>query len=503
MNVVDKSAESSEDVRARGPYGGYHANRVPTHDPFLTETGPGTEAGEYLRRFWHPVCMSEELTDTPRYIRIMSEDLVAFRDKSGRIGVLHLHCAHRGASLEYGMIQDRGIMCCYHGFKFDIDGRCIEVPTPKGEEKEGEEFAKNIWQGAYKAFERNGLVFAYMGPAEEEPPFPDWEDGFTCHPDDELLPYSNVQTCNWLQVQDNSADQYHHTPLHSIAVVPGHEQGTTFGEAGAGPFTVRPDLQFWPVHEGRGMAWSSSRRVDADRIFIRVNHQILPNISFHSYLFEDGKARKYFSRNHMLRWTVPIDDTNSKMIGWRAHGPHIDPRGVGKPELIGFETIDFLEGQCGIRRPERAEYGPGEFPPIPKHHRERKAYREGQYAPGDYEAVCSQRSIAVHALENPMKFDRGVFLFRKLLRDAITGANPNASPDAWRKWLETDPHPNTYCSGNVLEIKEAPEMQEEVERRRVVAQRVVEAITESDGLKGDERDRFMQEKLAEIERVHA
>ncbi len=481
------------------PYGGYHYNKIPAHDPELTETDLETPMGEYLRRFWHPVCLSEELTDVPRYIRIMGEDLVAFRDKSGRVGVLHLHCAHRGASLEYGMIQERGIMCCYHGFCYDIDGRCIEVPFPKGEEEDAARAKEKIFQGAYKAFERNGLVFAYMGPPEEEPPFVDWENGFTVHPDDELAAYSNFQTCNWMQVQDNSADQYHHTPLHSTAVVPGHEQGTTFGEAGAGPYLVRPDLQFFPVNEGRTMAWTSSRRFSDDKIFIRVNQQILPNLSFHTYLFEDGSKPKHFSRIHMIRWTVPVDNENSKMIGWRVMGPHIDPRNVGKREYIGFEKVDFLEGQCGMRRPDRMKYGPGELPPVAKHHRERPDYRNAQHAPGDYEAVCSQRRIAVHALENPMKFDGGVYLFRKMLRDAMHGKNPAATPEGWRKWLAQG-MPNSYCSGNVLDIPVGPTPQEEVERRRRIAQQVIQATTESDGLQGGERAKFMQEKLAGIER---
>lgn len=486
------------------PYGGYYQNQIPAHDPFLTETGPGTPAGDYLRRFWHPICMVEELTDTPRFLMIMGEELVAFKDKSGQIGVLHAHCAHRGASLEYGMIKEKGIMCSYHGFVFDVDGSCLEVPMPKGEEEEGEQLAKKICQGAYKAFEKDGLVFAYMGPPEEEPPFPEWEGDFTVHPDDHVLPYSNVQTCNWLQVQDNAADQYHHTPLHTTAVVEGHEQGTTFGEAGAAPYLVRPDLQFFPVHGGKSMAWTSSRRVNDDRIFIRINHQILPNLSFHSYLFEDGEKAKHFSRVHMFRWTVPIDDTTCKMIGWRGMGPHIDPRDVGNPDLVGFEKIDFLEGQCGIRRPERMKYGPGELPPIPKDHRERDCYKDAQWAPGDYEAQASQRPIAVHALENPMKFDGGVYLSRKQLRDAITGGNPNASPAAWKEWLESlKGQPMTYCSGNVLEIPIGATEEEEVERRREVAKRCIDAIGESEELDREKRAEYVKQKMAEIERDFA
>ena len=497
MNKMNSADQKQKKI----PYGGYYQNQIPEYDPTLTETGPGTPAGEYLRRFWHPVCMSEELTDVPRFLMIMGEELVAFRDGSGQIGVLLAHCSHRGASLEYGMIKEHGIMCSYHGFTYDVDGTCLEVPMPTGEEEEGRRIAKNICQGAYKAFERSGLVFAYMGPPEEEPRFPEWEGDFTLHPDDKSVPFSNVQTCNWLQVQDNAADQFHHTPLHTTAVVPGHEQGTTFGEAGAGAFVVRPDLQFFPVHDGKSMAWTSSRRVDDKYLFIRINHQILPNVSFHSYLFEDGSKVKHFSRIHMHRWTVPIDDTTSKMIGWRTMGPNIDTRGVGNEDLIGFEKIDFLEGQCGIRRSEREKYGPGELPPVAKHHRERDCYSAAQHAPGDYEVQASQRPIAVHALENPMKFDGGVYLSRKQLREAITGNNPKATGEAWREWLERlDGKPNTYCSGNVLEIPIGATPEEEVERRRDVAQRCITAITESDNMPKVDRDAFVKQKLTEIER---
>ena len=246
------------------------------------------------------------------------------------------------------------------------------------------------------------------------------------------------------------------------------------------------------------MAWTSSRRVDAEKLFIRVNHQCLPNLSFHSYLFEDGTEKKYFTRLHMSRWTVPVDDTNSIMFGWRVIGANIDPRDIGKKHMVGFESMDFLEGQVGMRRPEREAYGQGELPPIPKHHRERPCYKDAQYAPGDYEAICSQRPIAVHALENPMKVDAGVYMFRKLLRDAVRGENPGASAAAWREWLQTSPI-NSYCSGNVLEIPEAPTLEAEIERRRIAAQQVISATTESDALEGEERAAFMRQKLLDIQ----
>lgn len=484
------------------PYSGYHTNQIPAHDPELTEVGPGTPMGEYMRRFWHPVCMSLELTDTPRFLKILGEELVAFRDKSGRVGVLHAHCVHRGASLEYGAVQERGIMCCYHGMVFDVDGACLHVPYPKGEEKELEKFACSIRQGAYKAFERHGLVFAYMGPPEKEPPFPEWESDFTVLEGDELVPYSNFQHCNWLQVQDNSADNYHPTALHAGKnVVDGKYQGTTFDEVGAASMEVAPDMLFVPSQSGRSLACAGARRVDKHRLFVRVQHQVLPNLSLHAYTSEDGKTRKHFSRFHIIRWTVPVDDVNSKMIGWRVMGPGIDTRGVGDKSMVGYEVIDFLEGQVAMRRPERfGRYKLDDLPPIPTNHRERANYKDAQYAPGDYEAIISQRPIAVHALENPTKFDAGLYAFRKMLRDAIRGTNTAAAGDGFANWLrELDGKPNSFCCGNVLDIPEAGTLEEEVKNRRKVLRDVVSLLADSEGKHDADRAEFVRHGMAAIE----
>ena len=485
------------------PYGGYFTNTIPGHDPEITETEPGTPLGEYMRGFWHPICMSLELTDTPRFLKIMGEELVAFRDKSGQVGVLHAHCVHRGASLEYGSIQERGIRCCYHGMVFDVDGTCLEVPFPPGEEKEAERFKCSIQQGAYKALERNGLIFAYMGPPDQEPPFPEWEGNFTVADTDELVPFSNFQHCNWLQVQDNAADNFHTAALHSAKqVVGGHYQGTTFDEVGAPSMQVAPDMQFIPVHQGRGLACAGARRSNDDHMFIRVQHQVLPNLSLHAYTSEDGASKKLFSRFHIIRWTVPVDNQNSKMIGWRVMGPSIDTRGIGDKSMVGYETIDFLEGQVAMRRPERfGKYKPEDIVPIPTHHRERHNYKECQYAPGDYEAIISQRPIAIHALENPTKFDAGLYMFRKMLRDAVRGTNPAASPQAFAQWMrENGGSPNSYCSGNVFHLPKANDVDEEVGQRRHLSKKVVEIITSNENLKGTERAQIIQQQMDDLEK---
>ena len=110
------------------PYGGYLHSQVPSEDEEITHVGPGTLAGEWFRRFWQPVAVSEDLKDLPVAIRILGEDLVLFRDRSGQIGLLELHCSHRGTSLEFGQIEERGIRRCYHAWHYDVDGKLLETP---------------------------------------------------------------------------------------------------------------------------------------------------------------------------------------------------------------------------------------------------------------------------------------------------------------------------------------------------------------------------------------
>ncbi len=149
-------------------YGGYHASRSTGTEEDLVRVGHGTPCGEYLRRFWHPVCVADELGDRPLAIRILGEDMVAFRDGSGRVGLLDRRCCHRGASLEFGKVKDRGIQCCYHGWHFDVDGRLIEAPA----EARGNSLEGRLHQGAYPVEERYGFILAYMGPPEAKPPLP-------------------------------------------------------------------------------------------------------------------------------------------------------------------------------------------------------------------------------------------------------------------------------------------------------------------------------------------
>ena len=150
------------------PYGGYITSEIPKEDEEHTHVGPRTPCGEYLRRFWQPLVFMEELKDLPVRVRIVGEDLVAFRDRRGQVGVLHLHCSHRGASLEFGQIAEQGIRCCYHGWHFDVDGRILDTPG----ERRDSPLKDHLFHGAYPIHVHEGLVFVYMGPPDKKPAFP-------------------------------------------------------------------------------------------------------------------------------------------------------------------------------------------------------------------------------------------------------------------------------------------------------------------------------------------
>jgi phenylpropionate dioxygenase-like ring-hydroxylating dioxygenase large terminal subunit len=175
-------------------FGAYHHRGVPQEDAELTHVGPDTPCGEYMRRFWQPVCFSDELKDLPLRIKMFGEELVAFRDRSGAVGVLERHCPHRGASLEFGLVGDKGIRCCYHGWLFDTDGTILETPGEPADST----LKDKLCQGAYPVHEAHGLVFAYMGPPDEQPPFPIYDS--LVRPGYRVIPGRKYfYPCNWLQ----------------------------------------------------------------------------------------------------------------------------------------------------------------------------------------------------------------------------------------------------------------------------------------------------------------
>jgi phthalate 4,5-dioxygenase len=178
----------------------------------VTNTDKGTPMGEYFRRYWIPVALSEELPGPdciPIKLKIMNEDLIAFRDSNGDVGLVDAYCPHRGAPLFFARNEEAGLRCVYHGWKFDTTGQCVDMPnTP-----EGDIFRQKIKTIAYPCREAGGLVFSYMGPAERQPPFPDFD--FAKVPMSHIYVSKFQLECNWLQATEGDFDPSHGVFLHS------------------------------------------------------------------------------------------------------------------------------------------------------------------------------------------------------------------------------------------------------------------------------------------------
>ena len=303
-------------------YGGYHRRRDAKADSELTRVGRGTPGGEYLRRFWHPIALASELGELPRAIRILGEDMVVFRDGGGRVGLLERRCSHRNTSLEYGLIQERGLRCCYHGWHYDVDGTILETPGEPPESR----IKDKLCHGAYPVHEYAGLVFAYMGPPEERPEFPVYDSWV--YPDgNKLIPYKLHNPFHWLQAHENGAD-----PIHTCFL---HARGSEiqFSE----PYQALPELEFFETPLG---VLSVATRRWNDYLWIRASDVILPNAAQFggASIVED---EKFALCAWLTRWIVPIDDTSAYAIGLRHFNEVIDPEGEADENNIGLNKADF------------------------------------------------------------------------------------------------------------------------------------------------------------------
>src|SRR4051812_39961340 len=162
----------------------------------LTRTGPGTPMGELFRRYWLPALLAQELPEPdcpPVRVKLLSERLIAFRDTAGRVGLMDEFCAHRGVSLWFGRNEENGLRCPYHGWKYDVNGQCTEVPSEPVESG----FCSKIRLTSYPCIERGGIVWTYMGPTEHKPELPELE--WATLPTSHTFISKRLQECNWLQ----------------------------------------------------------------------------------------------------------------------------------------------------------------------------------------------------------------------------------------------------------------------------------------------------------------
>lgn len=189
----------------------------PQDNELITRVGPGTPMGSLMRQYWVPALVSTELPAPdcpPVRVKLLGEELIAFRDTSGRVGLLANPCPHRGASLFFGRNEENGLRCVYHGWKFDISGRCVDMPSEPPEST----FKERVRAKAYPCRERGGVVWTYMGPRADPPPLPTIEPNLL--PEGEYTVGVTMRNCNWLQGLEGDIDTSHLQFLHHGCVKP-------------------------------------------------------------------------------------------------------------------------------------------------------------------------------------------------------------------------------------------------------------------------------------------
>jgi phthalate 4,5-dioxygenase oxygenase subunit len=263
----------------------------------LCRVGPGTPMGNLMRQYWMPAFISSELDvdGFPRRIRLLGEDLIAYRDTEGRVGVIDENCPHRGSSMIFARNEQGGVRCAYHGWKFDCSGACVDMPS----EGEKTNFKDKVKIKAYPTRERNGIVWLYMGPRKTPPALPDIEmnlDGFK-KPEGE--PFKYVRQCNWAQALEGDIDSVHLNFLHTRI-----DQNDTlmYGDS-------NPHFEVVPTNYGH---FFGARRTVGDKYYWRINQFAMP-----FYTAVTGPFSKVW---------MPIDDYNTLVMEWQPSRPANMPR---------------------------------------------------------------------------------------------------------------------------------------------------------------------------------
>jgi len=268
----------------------------------LTLTGPGTEAGEVMRLYWQPAALSDELAGKRPVVpvKLLGEDLVLFRDSGNKLGLIGRACPHRGADLCFGRLEDNGLRCPFHGWHFDRDGQCVEQPG----EPEGSTMHEKIKNTSYPVIERNGIIFAYLGPGEP-PEFPNY-DCFRA-PSTHVFAFKGLWECNWLQAMEVGIDPAHASFLHRFLEDedPEDSYGKQFRDKAANteiPMTKllrdypRPEISVEQMNYG--MRIVALRHLDNKQTHVRVTNQIFP------CAISIPMSREMI----ITQWHVPVDD---------------------------------------------------------------------------------------------------------------------------------------------------------------------------------------------------
>lgn len=280
----------------------------------LTRVEAGTPMGDLIRQYWIPAVRSDELPSpdgAPLRIRLLCEDLLAFRVTSGRVGIIQSACAHRGAALFLGRNEEEGLRCIYHGWKYDIDGNCVDMPA---ELPENSGYRDKIKIKTYPAYERGGIIWTYMGPRESPPPLPDIEPNILAGAIGTLQ-----MECNWVQAIENNMDTTHIGFLHFGAVDPDTTADWVARRNGFRYLLTDRSPRFLVQETPSGAAYAAYREADEDSYYYRI-------MMFHFPFFTQSPAANLKTSCSYVA-LVPLDNTHT-MQWWLS----TDPSRPGRPE---------------------------------------------------------------------------------------------------------------------------------------------------------------------------
>ncbi len=324
----------------------------------LTQTGPGTQMGDLFRCYWIPALLAEELPEPdcpPVRVEILSERLIAFRDTEGKLGLIDEFCPHRGPSLWFARNEECGLRCPYHGWKFDVTGQCVDVPSEPLESG----YAKKIKLTSYPLVERGGVLWTYMGPPERQPDLPEYE--FAIVPDDQRFISKRFQDCNWLQAMEGGIDSSHVTWLHRGDV----KNDPLFKGAKGNQYNMNDLAPVFEVVENEGGLLIGARRnAEDDKYYWRITPWVLP-----SYTGVPPRA-DYPIHGHF--W-IPINDEKCWAWSYDYHPVRA---------LTGGEIAAMEDGK-GVH----CKYVPGTYIPLANKSNDYLMDREAQRTGATYSGV--------------------------------------------------------------------------------------------------------------------
>ena len=366
----------------------------------LTRTGPDTPMGALFRSYWLPALLASELPENdcpPVRVKLLSERLLAFRDTAGRYGLIDEFCAHRGVSLWFGRNEEHGIRCPYHGWKYDVTGQCTEVPS----EPEESGFCDKIKLTSYPLVKIGDVLWTYMGPADRQPPPPEWE--FALVPPEQTFTSKRLQECNWLQAMEGGIDSSHVSWLHSGSL----KSDPLFQGAKGNTYNLSDRKPVFEVVESDGGLLIGARRnAEEGQYYWRITPWVMPCFTMIPPR-GDHPVHGHF-------W-VPIDDENCWAWSYDYHPVRA---------LTAKERTAMEEGQ-GIH----VAYEPGSFRPAANKDNDYLIDRAAQKAGTTFSGVAgiamqdaslqeSMGPIVDRTKENLVSTDNGIIMARHRLRKA-------------------------------------------------------------------------------------